>query len=259
MSSFSVNTTALNVRSTPSTKKKPVATILKGSLWIGTGEASGDWVEGRSSSGAQGWVHKIFISTAPRLAPVGEVHDGLKALGWRTDTAEHALQSIKDFQAMYNLSGAPLGVDGKVGRNTTSALREAVKLGRISEHFKASEFRCKCRGKHADCHRISVPRATLVAAERLRTVIGPFTPISACRCPHHNDHVGGYARSQHVYGLAMDIPAVATPEQLRPLNVFSGFGVQGSTGKVRHVDLRHLSPDNHPKATLKTPRIYKYA
>lgn len=259
MSYYSVNANMLNVCPTPGTGSKPASTITKSTLWIGTGGTSGDWVEGRCSSGSRGWVHKSFISAAASVAPAPEIRDGLKALGWRTDTPEGVLQSVRDFQAIYNLSGAPLRVDGKVGRNTTSAVREAVALGKISAHFKATEFRCKCKGRHSACHRIWVPRATVVAAEKLRTVIGPFTPISACRRPRHNDHVKGYSRSQHLYGLAMDIPAVVTPERLRHLDVFSGFGVQGSTGKVRHVDLRHLSPDNHPKATLKTPRIYTYS
>jgi len=151
-----------------------------------------------------------------------------------------------------------LRVTGVIGTADLAALREAVRLGRISAHFAPDEFRCKCGGRYPDCRRVRVPRATVVAAEKLRTLIGGFTPISTYRCPGRNAHVGGYERSQHLYGLAMDIPPTLTPRQLRPLGVFSGFGVQSSTGKVRHVDLRHLSPDNFPRATLAEPRIYTY-
>lgn len=43
-----------------------------------------------------------------------------------------------------------------------------------------------------------------------------FTPNSAYRTVCHNEKVGGVSNSNHIYGLAVDIPAVGgvTPQQL---------------------------------------------
>jgi zinc D-Ala-D-Ala carboxypeptidase len=258
MQYYSVTASTLNIRPTPDTMKSPVGTIAKGGLWVGTGEIAGTWVEGMTFGGVSGWVHRDFVTPATLAASPQEVRQSLTTLGWRTDTAARTTQAIKDFQAIYNLTGAPLSVTGVIGPADTVALREAVRLGRISAHFTAKEFACKCGGKFGDCRRIRSPRDVVVGAEKLRTLIGSFTPVSTYRCPGRNTSQGGYARSQHLYGLAMDIPAQLTPQRLQPLKAFSGFGINKDTGKCRHVDLRHLSPDNHPKATLSHPRIYTY-
>jgi uncharacterized protein YcbK (DUF882 family) len=74
--------------------------------------------------------------------------------------------------------------------------------------------------------------------ERLRTIAGdrPLQIISGWRSVGTNLAVGGASRSQHLYGLAADIPAgYATEAQARRAG-FRGIGTR--LGWAVHVDLR---------------------
>ena len=189
----------------------------------------------------------------------------LALLGWKVDTDRHAIQATEDFQRMFNL-GPALVVDGKLGPKTYAALvicrdRKVAGKSDISEHFSVWEFKCKCGGKHETCRRIWVDRQIVQACEKIRTKIGPFTPLSTCRCDKHNAAVKGYKRSQHRLGFAIDfdVPQL-TAKQMTALRVADAIGV-GANGKVRHIDLRASgSPDNHPKASgdKANPYIYHY-
>lgn len=176
-----------------------------------------------------------------------DVKTALASLGWRVDTDRRLDQAIRDFQAMWNL-GSPLTSDGDPGPKTLAALAlsllsKAAGRGDISEHFNAREFACNCGGRWDDCRRIWTPRAVIRAAEMYRDLVGPFTPERAGRCPTENARVGGVSNSQHLYGLALDVPVFkVTAAQAKALGVFSGIGVYLWQGNryVRHLDLRHL-------------------
>jgi peptidoglycan hydrolase-like protein with peptidoglycan-binding domain len=201
-------------------------------------------------------------TTAPTANYTAEAKSILAYLGWRVNTTARFWQAVRDFQRMWNL-GTALSVDGKVGPKTIAALRlsksrKAAGKGDISANFSAVEFRCKCGGRYANCRRIWAHRNLVRACEKYRGKYGPFTPISACRCDSHNAAVGGYVYSQHRYGNAVDLIPEGTANGVQALGVASGIGIQRATGRVRHIDLRHLGPKNYPYATLSSPRRYYY-
>jgi hypothetical protein len=184
----------------------------------------------------------------------------LSAMGWRVNTDARYVQSVKDFQRMWNL-GPALKVDGIVGRATLAALRKSKNAGgKISANFEAREFACKCGGRYADCRRIWAHRSLVQGAERYRSLVGPFTPVSACRCASHNAAVGGYHRSQHIHGTAMDVVATQHVTRVTALRTFPAIGINRGSRSVRHLDFRNLSSDNFPRATgsVTSPYVYYY-
>lgn len=74
--------------------------------------------------------------------------------------------------------------------------------------------------------------------ERLREEVGrPIRIVSGVRCCPHNAAVGGAKRSQHVHGLAADIPgSLGVRVPLAKKIGFTGIGVRD--GVVVHVDVR---------------------
>ena len=174
----------------------------------------------------------------------------LAALGWRVDTTARYGQAVKDFQRGWNL-GAALAVDGDPGPKTRAALevsltRRAAGLPDFSAHFSAVEFQCNCgdggRTIATDCARIWTPRSTVQMAERYRSIVGPYTPVRACRCARENRRVGGASRSQHLSGRGLDVPVYkVTPEQVRAAGIGAtgvGYYPYGSRRYVRHIDNR---------------------
>lgn len=100
-------------------------------------------------------------------------------------------------------------------------------------HFSRHEFACR-DGCGADI----VHPALLDLLEALRTLKDrPVRIVSGVRCCPHNRAVGGALRSQHVHGLAADIPRDLglTVAQAKALG-FKGIGVRA--GIVVHVDVR---------------------
>jgi uncharacterized protein YcbK (DUF882 family) len=74
-------------------------------------------------------------------------------------------------------------------------------MGDISKHFSRSEFECKC-----GCGFNTVDVELVSVLEDLRQNLGqPVIINSACRCPSHNERVGGGKNSQHLLGRAADI------------------------------------------------------
>lgn len=125
-----------------------------------------------------------------------------------------------------------------------------MKYPQLTEHFKASEFACKCkaRGLATDpswCHGQEWVDLRLVQLlEQLRVVLGrPVYVVSGCRCPRYNSVVGGAPLSQHVRGKAADIQVAGmTPYELAQKAVEIGFPSVATYETFVHVDIRETNP-----------------
>lgn len=70
-----------------------------------------------------------------------------------------------------------------------------------TEHFKISEFTCKC-----GCGTNIIDQKVIDMAEIIRQELGvPVHVNSGCRCEKHNKAVGGVDNSKHVLGKACDL------------------------------------------------------
>jgi len=120
----------------------------------------------------------------------------------------------------------------------------------LTEHFKATEFACKCkaRGLAKDatwCQGQEWVDLRLVEQlEVLRARLGrPIYVVSGCRCPRYNQLVGGAPLSQHVRGKAADIQvAEMTPYELALEAVKVGFPSVATYDTFVHVDIREMNP-----------------
>lgn len=108
----------------------------------------------------------------------------------------------------------------------------------LTPNFQVKEFACKDGSDPVFIHPC-LPQWCQLARE----INGPFKPNSAYRTVSHNakPEVGGAARSYHIYGMAVDIPAKkATAQELYDL--FEGImGESGGLGIYDwgiHVDCR---------------------
>lgn len=184
----------------------------------------------------QQWLHRIGLD-----ACCGAI-DG--QLGPRT---KHALSV---FKVGYAFDGTDLR--GADEATVLVALeRTARNGGRASQHFAFREFRSKGDG-HAH-----VNRALVLALERYRQLAGATAIVSGYRDPAYNRKIGGATSSQHMYGNAADVHPKLTEAQVRGLRVFSGIGVVAATGKVAHVDVRHVGP-NTTGGTPDHPTVWVY-
>jgi len=184
---------------------------------------------------------------------------------------------LKEAQEILNSHGFPTGKpDGKYDsymreglqhfqQATTRAIITAGGLGprevaaikylpKLSPHFSVSEVRSKGNG---NCY----IRSTLLhGLESLRTIIGrPIVLVNGYRDPVENKRVGGASRSLHMWGLAVDISSrvVNVPlAEMKALGLFSGIGVNRSTGLSSHLDMRHLT--GYHKATPRNPSVWFY-
>jgi zinc D-Ala-D-Ala carboxypeptidase len=158
--------------------------------------------------------------------------------------------AVTYFQQAYNGPLGWLAIDGIPGPSTTAALGELPKL---SGHFVVAELACH------HCGKAYVRRELLRGLEALRAVVGPVVLVDAYRCAEHNAAVGGAGDSMHMYGYAAD-PAMSMAlhvDTVFRVRAFSGIGDQN--GVVRHVDVRHLSPQNQTlAATVAVPARWRY-
>jgi uncharacterized protein YcbK (DUF882 family) len=109
-------------------------------------------------------------------------------------------------------------------------------MGDLSAHFSRAEFACP------DCGLFIHSETLLTALERLRAHTGrPLRILSGTRCRRHNAAVGGAPNSQHLHGLAADIPAGYAAESAARAAGFTGVGLDRN-GRVIHVDVRQGPP-----------------
>ena len=188
---------------------------------------------------------------------VEEAQQLLKDIGFKQvgkvdgDYGPATKEAIEDFQRGYGFVN--LSVDGALGPKTVAALRRSHREGgACSAFFKFREFACK------HCGEIKVHRALVQGLDKYRRVVGPVRIVSGYRCVTHNRVVGGKPNSQHLYGCAADISAKVHWSEVRELKLFSGIGYQRSTNLVRHVDVRHRSPQNTTKGTPARPTVWLY-
>lgn len=152
--------------------------------------------------------------------PVGAV-DGV--IGPATKSA------ISRFQKATTYYSGP--IDSVAGPNTQAALS---RLPNLSDHFVVDELRSHGNG---DCY---VRKELVNALEQLRARLNmPIHVIDAYRDPKHNAEVGGVSGSQHLDGLAADIPGICGWRVVAAMQVFSGLGDR--LGAISHVDMRHIN------------------
>jgi len=121
----------------------------------------------------------------------------------------------------------------------------------LSPHFNEREFRCRDgdRGlrNQAYCNGgvgTGIDPRLIQGLEELRTRIGkPIVVSSGYRCLPYNKHLGGAAKSQHLFGTAADVWVQGmTTEQImavvEDLDIGTGRGLYPGQGIV-HIDVRH--------------------
>jgi zinc D-Ala-D-Ala carboxypeptidase len=109
-------------------------------------------------------------------------------------------------------------------------------------HFKLSEFDCKC-----GCGKNNMDPSVLHKLDEAREVAGiPFTVTSGSRCDLHNKIEGGLASSAHLKGLAVDIGVNGSGTRFEILTalLLVGFTRIGIAKSFIHVDEDRTKPDN---------------
>ena len=113
---------------------------------------------------------------------------------------------------------------------------------RLSQHFRASEFRCRClnpacAGK-LGLDLVAGPLLALLEAMRAE-VRRPIIITSGRRCTAHNQAVGGHPQSAHLRGLAADLRVMSSAERyaLVKAALAAGVGRIGVGEHLIHVDM----------------------
>lgn len=99
------------------------------------------------------------------------------------------------------LLAAVAGTASKVDKpNATGTWWDGIK------YFKREEFRCKCGGRYCNGYPYEMQQAVVMIADAARAHFGkPAHVVSGLRCRKWNEHEGGVANSQHMYGEAIDL------------------------------------------------------
>ena len=189
------------------------------------------------------------------MSVVEQLQRNLASVGFPSGPADGVVgpmtrTAVARFQLAYGWR--PITVDGLYGPQTLGALAQVMQTGRLSPNFSVNEVRSKGDGT------AWVHRDLLAALERLRAHVGrPLPVVSGWRDVAHNRRVGGAASSQHTFGAAGELDAIAdrldgTPrragraadiprnyirlEDAVGLRLFGGLGHRN--GWVTHVDIR---------------------
>lgn len=108
---------------------------------------------------------------------------------------------------------------------------------KLSEHFDASEFACKC-GCHGLHNGADINPRLVQVLERARKIVEkPLVISSGYRCPNHNDAVGGVSNSQHTLGNAADV-LFDNPPVLAMAAEYAGADGIGIYEWGCHIDVR---------------------
>lgn len=116
----------------------------------------------------------------------------------------------------------------------------------MSEHFKLSEFTCKC-----GCGQTDIDERLIDKLEKLRSYLGdnPILVSSGCRCRQHDINVGGTGTGMHTLGGAADIACIKPDTTLYTANTIAEYAEKcGFTGigiindNYVHVDIRGIIP-----------------
>ena len=114
-------------------------------------------------------------------------------------------------------------------------------MGDISKNFSRSEMACQC-----GCGFDTADIELIKLLENIREHFGkPIHVNSGCRCPEHNERVGGSNNSQHLYGRAADIFIMAVPPQKIAEYIDSKWPNRFGVGVYKswiHVDSRTNGP-----------------
>ena len=116
---------------------------------------------------------------------------------------------------------------------------------KISAHFKACEFQCKCSGKHD----FPLDTALIEKLEKLHSALNcsAINVSSGFRCIAHDKAVGGSGTGQHIHGKAADICCIGhdgKPIDNRLVCIaaqkigFTGIARIAGNGTYTHVDTR---------------------
>jgi len=108
---------------------------------------------------------------------------------------------------------------------------------KISEHFRRSEFQCKC-----GCGADTVDVLLVEYLEKIREHFdSPVIINSGCRCTGYNKGIGGAVKSQHLIGRAADI----TVGSVSPQDVADYAESIGVPGVGRYKTFTHIDSRNN--------------
>lgn len=121
---------------------------------------------------------------------------------------------------------------------------------RLSNHFSAHEFDCRCnRGL---CHFTLISPRLLDALQSLRDLLAePLRITSGYRCQPHNQEAGGSNRSHHTLGMAADVACMDSQAMAELYAVAAGIPVFGGIGRYPkqgfvHLDVRNRDGNGQP-------------
>lgn len=108
----------------------------------------------------------------------------------------------------------------------------------LSKYFSASELKCRCRRK--ECDALPIDPKFLQTLDTIREQYGIVMPVtSGVRCYYWNAKVGGFPKSQHLLGRAVDV-LIANKKIPKFLTICKMNGITGvgvGDGWV-HIDMR---------------------
>ena len=182
-----------------------------------------------------------LLKNGSRGELVKQLQTRLNEQGYKAGTADgifgrNTEQAVKALQSV-----AGITVDGKVGKNTWTALLEGMGVP-ASAHFKLSEFKCKDgtavpEKYYGNCQRL------MNLLEEIRTACGnrAVTVNSGYRTESYNKKVDGAKQSQHLYAAAADIKVSGKSASEVYKLCDRLVGNRGGVGKYSaftHVDVR---------------------
>lgn len=110
--------------------------------------------------------------------------------------------ALERFREDYGMGaeGLVAAVSGAAAKLQTGTFWDEIKW------FTREEFRCKCGGRYCSGYPAEMQETVVRIADAAREHFGrPGHIISGLRCVKWNDHCGGVANSQHMYGEAVDL------------------------------------------------------